>query len=114
MRLEAVMRAWRLACDLRPVFASFYADHEDLFDDSHSGLRAVCETLGLPYRERDVAVAPGARMNESKLAALPDWRDWSREQCLSLDRICTPLMREFGYGDEPEWLDRVSRRSADE
>jgi hypothetical protein len=105
----------RLLCDAAPRFSHYQrVRYEDLFDDSHSGLRAVCETLGLPYRDRDVAVAPGARRNESRRAALPDWRAWSREQCVSLDRICTPLMREFGYGDEPEWLDRVARRSADE
>ena len=105
----------RLLCDAAPRFPRYLrVRYEDLFDDSHSGLRAVCEMLELPSRERDTAVAPGARMNESRLAALPDWRDWSPEQCLSLDRICAPLMREFGYGDEQEWRDRIAGERADD
>lgn len=104
----------RLLCDAAPRYPQYHLlRYEELFDESHSGLRALCAILGLPYREHGSAVAPGARINQSRLAALPDWRDWSREQCRSLDRICMPLMREFGYGDEAEWRERVSPESAD-
>lgn len=55
-RLEAVVRAWRLACDLRPVFASFYADHEDLFDKSPADWPdRLRDRLGLAH------LAPDAR-----------------------------------------------------
>jgi hypothetical protein len=104
----------RLLCDAAPRYPHYHLlRYEDLFDDSHSGLRALCAILGLEYRERGIAVSPETRMNESRLTALPDWREWSREQCLSLDRICAPLMRDFGYGDEPEWRERVARVAAD-
>lgn len=36
------------------------------------------------------------------------WPDWPREQALALHRICGDLMRELGYGDEPEWTSRVT------
>ncbi len=56
MRLEAVVRAWRLACDLRPVFASFYADHEDLFDQPPADWAdRLRDRLGLAH------LAPAAR-----------------------------------------------------
>ncbi|MBW2666775.1 MAG: sulfotransferase [Deltaproteobacteria bacterium] len=101
-------------CDAAPRYPHYHRlRYEDLFDDSHSGLRALCTILGLPYRERGTAVTPGARMNQSRLAVLPDWREWNQQQCLSLDRICAPLMREFGYGDEPEWRERIARGTAD-
>jgi hypothetical protein len=105
----------RLLCDAAPRHAHYHRlRYEDLFDDSHSGLRAICEILGLPYREHGIAVSPEARINQSRLEALPDWREWSREQCLALDRICMPLMREFGYGDEPEWRERIARGAVDD
>ena len=104
----------RLLCDAAPRYPHYHRlRYEDLFDDSHSGLRAVCAILGLEYRERGFVLAPEARVNESRLTVLPDWREWSREQCLSLDRICAPLMREFGYGDEPEWRECVAPVAAD-
>lgn len=56
-RLEALLRAWRLACDLRPVFASFYADHEDLLSDTPPADWAdrLRDRLGLAH------LAPDAR-----------------------------------------------------
>jgi hypothetical protein len=104
----------RLLRDAAPRYPHYHRiRYEELFDDSHSGLRALCAIFGLEYREHGIAVAPEARMNASRLTALPDWRDWSREQCRSLDRICAPLMREFGYGDEPEWRERTARATID-
>jgi hypothetical protein len=82
--------------------------YEEIFDASHSGLREMCRILGLDYREAGAAVSPWDRINPGRLDALAPWREWTREQCVVLQRICGPLMREFGYGDEPEWRARVS------
>lgn len=46
---------------------------------------------------------PSTSANASKYQAMPKWRDWSAEQKRTFDKICGPLMREYGYGDEPEW-----------
>jgi hypothetical protein len=81
--------------------------YEDLFDESHSGLRAMCSVLGLEYREEGVAHAPSQRVNPGLLSVLPRWPEWSREQCLELERICGALMPKYGYGGEAEWRERV-------
>jgi len=116
--LERAAGVWfivnQLLCDAASRHPGYHRlRYEDLFDESHSGLRSVCAILGLPYRESGIAVAPGERMNQSRLTALPDWREWSRERCVSLDRICMPLMRDLGYGSEPEWRERVAQQAAD-
>jgi hypothetical protein len=91
-----------------PGFAHYHLlRYEEIFDASHSGLRALCGLLDLEYRDDSPVVAPGDRINAAHLDALPGWRDWNDEQCRALDRICAPLMREYGYGDEPEWRERL-------
>jgi hypothetical protein len=77
--------------------------YEDLFDANYSGLREICELLGLAYREADVAVSPTQRINAGRLDVVADWRDWLPADCRELERVCGPLMAEYGYGDEPEW-----------
>ena len=111
--LERAAGVWTLSNDRLCTAAPRYADYhllryEQIFDATHSGLREICRILGLEYRDADAAVAPSQRINASLPGALPPWREWSRELCLSLEAICSPLMQEFGYGREPEWLERVT------
>ena len=83
---------------------------EDVFDATSSGLRAICGALGLDYRDSKQRLDPSTRINRGRLDRLPPWREWSPEQCAELCRICSPLMSEYGYGNEPEWLERVAGR----
>lgn len=95
--------------DAGPRTADYHClRYEEIFDHSHSGLRELCRILGLDFPGEDAAVSPGQRINRSRLEALPPWREWSGEQCRALDRICSPLMGEFGYGNEPEWRAQVA------
>jgi len=82
--------------------------YESVFDDTSSGLRQICALLDLEFPDRGAAVPPDQRMNQSRAKAFPAWREWSRADCLALHRICAPLMVELGYGDEPEWRERVA------
>jgi hypothetical protein len=81
--------------------------YEALFDSEKSGLRELCARLGLDYCGAGSPVDPDVRMNAGEGDALPGWRDWSDEQCATLHRVAGPLMNEFGYGQEPEWLARL-------
>jgi hypothetical protein len=116
--IERAAGVWSIVntrlCNSAPRYPHYHRlRYEELFDESNSGLRALCAILGLEYREHDAPIAPGVRINASRLAALPDWHEWSQEQCVALDRICAPLMHELGYGDEPAWRDRVARETDD-
>lgn len=35
------------------------------------------------------------------------WRNWPAEDVRLVDELCGPLMRKYGYGLEPEWLELV-------
>lgn len=82
---------------------------EDIFDDSFSGLRRLCRILGLKYPETAVRVPPTRKINPGRLRRLGPWREWPDAQCHELHRICSPLMQEYGYGKEAEWLARVGK-----
>lgn len=83
---------------------------EDIFDATTSGLRAMCGVLGLDYRASKRKLDSSTRINRGRLDLLPPWREWPVAQCEELHRICSPLMREYGYGGEPEWLERTGAR----
>jgi len=110
--LESAAGLWVLIndrlCRAAPLSSDYHRLHyERLFEPSYAGLREICGILGLAYRETDAPVAPSERMNRSRLDVLPHWREWSRTQCRALHAICSPLMQQLGYGQEPEWLERV-------
>jgi len=110
--LERAAGLWTISNRILSAAASGYAHYhrfayESLFDAEHSGLRAMCRALGLDFPDAGASVRPEQRINRSRLAALPAWPEWSREECRALHRICSPLMGEYGYGAESEWRMRV-------
>ena len=114
-RLEMAAAVWKLFNSLLQEAAPRYDDyhllrHEEIFDESFSGLRRLCGLLDLDYRDEGGAVSPRERINQGRLDVLPSWTKWTSDQCRQLHRICSPLMEEFGYGTEPEWRARVFPR----
>ena len=81
---------------------------EDLFDETHSGLRRICDVLGLPFAAADV-VSPSEKVNAGQHRKLERWQKWSPQQCRELHEICSPLMQEYGYGGEEEWLHKIEQ-----
>jgi hypothetical protein len=90
------------------IMADYHLIHfENIFDSSCSGLRHLCDLFGLEYRDEDAPLSPRERVNPGRLDIMPPWREWTAAQCLALHHRCTPLMEEFGYGGEDEWLERI-------
>ncbi len=42
--------------------------------------------------------------NTSSRQAMAKWRDWRDNDKKRVAEICGPLMKQYGYGGEPEWL----------
>lgn len=85
--------------------------YEDLFlaEDRDRHLRDMLDFMTtFPDRrfryELDSKVL-GSRRNASTKKKLSDWRAWDSCQAGRLQEMCGPLMKEFGYGTEPEWQD---------
>lgn len=111
--VERAAGVWKIVntrlCDAAAGYSDYHLlRYEEIFDESHSGLRRLCKLLGLEYRDDGSAVSPGDRINAARRNAQPAWREWSRAECRALERICAPLMQRFGYGEEPEWLERTT------
>lgn len=81
---------------------------EDLFDENHSGLNELLEVLGVESSNIDRSIDKDEQINKSELAVLEDkWQDWNAEQCKLIDGICHELMELYGYGNEPEWKEKL-------
>ena len=111
--IEAAAGMWVIANQCLTAAAARYPEYhllhyENIFDTSHSGLRELCQLLGLEYREANLKISPSKRINAARLEVMGHWRDWSADACREVERICQPMMREYGYGNEPEWLAKVS------
>lgn len=39
------------------------------------------------------------------------WQDWPRSEVQLVDEMCGPLMRKYGYGLEPDWLEMTGEKS---
>ena len=37
----------------------------------------------------------------------PEWPEWSDEQVRQIQEHCAVLMKQFNYGNEPEWQERL-------
>lgn len=88
--------------------------YEELFDDRQSGLQRLCALLGLELPAAGAPVDPRVPRNVGARDVLPNWENWSGAQCSALERICGALMREYGYGVEAAWRDRVAAGATNE
>lgn len=81
---------------------------EDIFDQTNSGLRQLCEILGVDYPGEAGPVSAQEKINAGQLKLMGGWPTWDQAQRDAVERICGNLMRQYGYGDEPEWLEKIA------
>jgi len=48
------------------------------------------------------------RINAAGRKIFPDWTQWDNKHARQLHDICGRQMKQFGYGGEPEWLEKIS------
>jgi hypothetical protein len=48
------------------------------------------------------------KVNQSTTKRFPQWPNWDRKQCKDLHYFCGELMQKLGYGNEPEWLEKIN------
>lgn len=85
----------------------FLVKFEELFDADETGVQQVCAAFGLPYPGQGATVSTDNRINRGKLKDLGQWQEWPQAWRQELHTICSPLMQEFGYGNEAEWIDSL-------
>lgn len=68
--------------------------------------------LGLEVGEEVWRRAVERPENVTKKYTAPEWPAWSEDWIRNFQEICGDLMRELGYGTEPEWQEMVRRAEA--
>lgn len=85
---------------------------EDLFLGASDAPMKELLAFAAEHGERSYRVNFDAGLRSDKRNAsrgsAPRWEEWSAEQARILDSHCGPLMRRFGYGDEPEWREKLT------
>ncbi len=69
-------------------------------------LAALHDFVGLPF-QKDYAVFFDKKVNESRGELLPKWQKWNKNQAKKVYQICAPLMKRYGYGFEPAWVELI-------
>jgi hypothetical protein len=98
----------RMLSEAGPRYGRYHLlKYEELFDASGDGLRQLCGWLGLSYHDAGLTIEADQRINASRRNVAPPWREWPAVWCRELHDICGPLAEQLGYGDEPEWRERL-------
>jgi len=81
---------------------------EDLVGNDHrvETLTRLLNFCEIPYRSK-VEDYFEVKQNVSTGKFLGNWTTWDKDRAKRLDRICGPLMKQFGYGQEEEWLQKL-------
>ncbi len=77
----------------------FAADYEKVF-------ASITDFFGLP-RATNLDGRFDEPANTSKPTFFPEWRDWTPQQAAQLQSLCGEQMDKYGYGGEPEWLEKT-------
>lgn len=88
--------------------------YEDLFV-SHKRYDTLQEMLAFMTRFPD-GTSVNFRIPEGILSTVvhrseknfPAWPQWSASECQQVSEMCGPLMKQLGYGEEPEWKAKLS------
>lgn len=85
----------------------FLSENKQVFIEEMLEFATSFPDKSFPY-EIDMALF-SQKQNASKKKVFSSWKDWSPELCQQLDHICGPLMRELGYGAEPQWHEKLQK-----
>jgi hypothetical protein len=85
---------------------------EDLFTGDRSALTDLVYWIAAAghrtYRVREERLRDfGSVVRNARHGRAQDWPDWNGADVRLVDELCGPLMREYGYGEEPEWRQKL-------
>ena len=80
---------------------------EDIFNKQDSSeLERLANVIGVDSSfVRDSGIKA---VNKSKDRVITSWENWTDEECRQVNEICQPLMKKYGYGNEKNWLKKIS------
>lgn len=70
-------------------------------------IKKITNAIGFDYKENSSDFFDN-KYNKSRSNIMKPWQYWDNDLALKLDEICSPLMKKYKYGDEKEWLKKIS------
>lgn len=66
----------------------------------------ITDFIGLP---RKIGIRDRFRkpVNQAPKDRFPEWHGWSSAQCVKFHSVCGNRMVRYGYGNEPEWKEKL-------
>jgi len=93
--------------EMTPIpYARFRLEDLTLRSSEGAALYAFLHFAGLK-QEAYQSISSGARINRSSSEHVPRWTEWQDWECTALDWWCGSRMREYGYGREEAWQEKV-------
>lgn len=82
---------------------------EDVFlsENPEEQFGRITDFIGLP-RVNGIQERFLQPVNQSLKQKIPNWVKWSPEKCTQLHTLCGERMKKYGYGNEPDWLDKLN------
>ncbi len=83
---------------------------EDFVQDQVGFLQKILEIAGYKYwqdREQIEKAIKDSPRNASTKKVFPHWHSWDDRYILYIQDNCSSLMARLGYGQEPEWKEKV-------
>ncbi len=86
---------------------------EDIFyaENPEQVFAEIADFFGLP-RVTNIGQRFRQPVNAAPKNSFPEWPEWTPAQCAQLDTLCGKQMREFGYGSEPAWLEKLAQAAS--
>ena len=84
---------------------------EDIFhsDTPEDVFNKITDFIGLP--RVDVGDRFTKPENKAQRDEFPDWHNWTHRQCAVLQDLCGNGMKQYGYGGEPDWLEKINPKN---
>jgi hypothetical protein len=106
MVLARTATYWKLANECVENTGKNYSNYhlfrfEDLFDPQSDELKKLAGIFGLKTDKHKFNAE--RKINKAHLNVMPSWQKWPKERCRTIQAICGPLMKKYGYGGEKEW-----------
>jgi len=84
---------------------------EDLINNNKNCISEFASFLDLSRPKLIEFINKSPTVNRSDNHYFPRWKQWTKEQAMTLDKHCGPLMARYGYGSEPEWQELIKNNN---
>lgn len=88
-------------------YARLFKYENIFFDESKSSLKDMMNFIGTwedkVFRFDNSKLNLKQRIHKNVSYSYPEWKTWTSEQAIIIDRYCGKTMKELGYGMEEEW-----------